>query len=44
MVKNLPCSAGVMGLIPGWETINKIPHAKGHLSRGASTTEPVLHN
>ena len=44
MVKNLPCSAEVMGLIPGWETINKIPYAEGQLSRGASTTELVLHN
>ena len=26
MVKNLPSSAGDIGLIPGWET--KIPHAR----------------
>ena len=25
MVKNLPCNAGDMGLIPGWGT--KMPHA-----------------
>ena len=29
MVKNLPCIAGDVGLIPGWET--KLPHATEQL-------------
>ena len=38
VVKNLPCNAGVMGLIPGQGT--KIPHATEQLSWRASTIEP----
>ena len=42
VVKNLPCNAGDMGLIPGWGT--KIPHATGQLSLCATTRQPVLCN
>ena len=38
VVKNLPCNAGVTGLIPGQGT--KIPHATEKLSPRASTIEP----
>ena len=37
VVKNLPCSAGNVGSIPGQGT--KIPHATGQLSPRATTTE-----
>ena len=37
MVKNLPCNAWDMGLIPGLGT--KIPHAKGQVSLYIATTE-----
>ena len=37
MVKNLPSNAGDAGSIPGRGT--KIPHAAGHLSLHATTTE-----
>ena len=40
MVKNLPCNAGDVGLIPGRGT--KIPHAAEQLSPCALTTEPQL--
>ena len=42
MVKDLPCTAGDRGLIPGQGT--KIPHAAGQLSPRATTTEPMHHN
>ena len=42
VVKNLPSSAGDVGLIPGQGT--KIPHAMGQLSPHAASTEPVRHN
>ena len=42
MVKNLPCNAGHMGLIPVWGT--KILHAEGRLSSHATNTEPESHN
>ena len=38
MVKNLPSSAGDMGLIPGQGT--KIPHISGQLSPHTETIEP----
>ena len=38
-LKNLPCNAGVVGLIPGWGS--KIPHTTGQLSLCAMTTEPM---
>ena len=38
VVENLPCNAGVMGLIPGQGT--KIPHATEQLSLRAATIEP----
>ena len=41
VVKNSPCNAGDIGLIPSWET--KIPHAREHLRPHVATTEaPVL--
>ena len=40
MVKNLPCNAGDVGLIPGRGT--KIPHAAEQLSPCAVMTEPQL--
>ena len=42
MVKNLPGSAGDMGLIPGQGT--KILHAAEQLSLLAATTEPTGHS
>ena len=41
MVKNLPCSVGDMGSIPGRET--KMPQAAGQLIPQATTTEPMHH-
>ena len=38
LIKNLPCNAGDMGLIPGWGT--KIPHASGQLSSRTTTRQP----
>ena len=38
VVKNLPCIAGYVGLIPGQG--NKIPHVMEQLSLQATTTEP----
>ena len=38
MLKNLPCNAGDLGLIPGRGT--RIPHAVEQLSPSATTTEP----
>ena len=38
VVKNLPCHAGDVGLIPGW--VIKIPHASEQLSPQATITEP----
>ena len=37
VVKNLPCSSGGVGLIPGQGT--KIPHATEQLNQGITTTE-----
>ena len=42
MVKNLPCHAGDIGLIPDQGT--KTPHAAEKLSPRAATTEPRCHN
>ena len=42
VVKNLPCKAGDVGLIPGRGT--KPPHAREQLSPHATTTEPAHHN
>ena len=39
VVKNPPSSAGDMSSVPGRGT--KIPHAAGHLSPCAATTEPA---
>ena len=39
MLKNLPCNAGDLGLIPGRGT--RIPHAVEQLSPSATTTEPA---
>ena len=39
MVKNLPCNAGGLGLIPGWGT--KMPHATEQLSLCVATIEPT---
>ena len=39
VVKNLPCNAGDMSLIPGWGT--KIPHGAEQLSPSTATAEPV---
>ena len=41
-VKNLPCNARDMGLIPGQRT--KISHASGQLSPLAATTELLSHS
>jgi len=41
-VKNPPCNAGDVGVIPGQGT--KIPHATGQLSLSAATTEPKSQN
>ena len=38
VVKNLPCNAGEVGLIPGWGT--KIPHATEQLRPCATAREP----
>ena len=35
VVKNLPCNAGDVGSIPGWET--KIPHATEQQNQPAAT-------
>ena len=40
VVKNLPCSAGDVGSIPGWGT--KMPHAAEKLSLRATTRESGL--
>ena len=42
VVKNPPSNAGDVGSIPGRGT--KIPHATGHLSLGATTSELALLN
>ena len=42
MVKNLPCNAGDVCLIPGQGT--KIPHAMKQLNPFITTKEPVCHN
>ena len=42
MVKNPPCNAGNLGLIPGWGT--KIPHAVDQLSPSATTREFVFNS
>ena len=42
MVKNLPCSAGDTGSLPGRGT--KIPHAMGQLSLCVATTEQLSPN
>ena len=42
MVKNPPCNAVDMGLIPGWGA--KTPHAAKQISPHATTTEPIRHN
>ena len=42
VVKNLLCSAGDAGSIPGWGT--KIPHAMEQLSLHATTGQSVHHN
>ena len=42
MVKNLPCSAGDTGSLPGRGT--KIPHAMEQLSLCAATTEQLSPN
>ena len=39
VVKNLPCTAGDLGLIPGWGT--KIPHATEQLIPCVATIEPT---
>ena len=41
-VKNLPCSAGDAGLIPGQGT--KVPHAVEQLGSRTGTIEPTCHN
>ena len=41
VVKNPPCNAGDMGLIPGQGT--KIPHAAEQLSLSATPRESVFH-
>ena len=40
MVKNLPCSAGDVGLVPGWRT--KVPHAEEQL-RALTTARESVH-
>ena len=42
MVKNPPCNAGGLGLIPGRGT--KIPHTLEQLGQAAITTETSRHN
>ena len=39
VLKNLSCSAGDAGSIPG--RVTRIPHAAGHLSPSATITEPT---
>ena len=39
MVKNLPCSAGDVGLISGWGM--KIPHALGKLGPCTAVKDPA---
>ena len=39
VVKNLPCNAGDMGLIPGWGT--KTPHTEEELSPSIPTRESM---
>ena len=41
VIKNLPASAGDMGLIPD---PGRFPHAAGQLGLGATSAEPMLHN
>ena len=41
MIKNLPCIAGDMGLIPGQRS--RIPHAVDQLSPDSATTEAKHH-
>ena len=41
LVKNLPCNAGVMALIPGWAT--KIQPIMGQLGLSITTAEPEGH-
>ena len=42
VVKNLPCKAEIMGLVPGRET--KIPHAEEQLSLSSTATGPSCHS
>ena len=42
VIRNQPCSAGDMGLIPGWRT--KIPLTMEKQSPGAATRESLSHN
>ena len=42
VVKNLPCNAGPIGLIPGRRT--QIPYATEQLSPHVAITEPTCHN
>ena len=42
VVKNPPCNAGDMGLIPGWKIM--VPHAAEQLSLRAPTAELAHHN
>ena len=39
MVKNPPCNAGDVGLIPGWGA--EMPHFLEQLSPSVTTTEPL---
>ena len=39
MVRNPPSNAGDVSSLPGWGTIDKIPHAAGQLNPRATTTE-----
>ena len=41
-VRNPPCNAGDIGLVPGWGAM--IPHAMRQLSPHATTIEPMLFN
>ena len=42
VIKNLPCNAGNVGLIPGQGI--KIPHAMEQVRPHDATTEPANHN
>ena len=42
MVKNLPSNAGDAGSIPGWGTVNEIPHTVERVS--LCELEPVCHS